>query len=274
MLSSAADAGLVQGSRVAVGPNGEVHAVWSALETDPAIDTDHFRYRRSTDFGASFGPELTCANFVSNFGTGAPGFNRNRGITFPASPWTARADPAAPRCTCRGTRATTGSTTRSRPSAPASRRARSSNGTTATARRDARPVLRGTLATTAGVRDQGLFRDPARRGPARDRVRGLVHRHARVHAADVRAAPDGAADARLRRQDRLNGGDHHEHRVDVHGARERHVLPARRGGVVAQHGLPRAHGRRQRAVPSAAATSATCSCRGRTTACRGPRPCA
>ena len=166
MLSSAADAGLVQGSRVAVGPNGEVHAVWSALETDPAIDTDHFRYRRSTDFGASFGPELTCANFVSNFGTGAPGFNRNRGITFPgiavdrtrgprrgrvylswneSYDWLDDAFPAV--------------------GAGISKSEVESNGTTATATpATLGQVLRGTLATTAGVRDQDYFAIPLAAG--------------------------------------------------------------------------------------------------------------
>lgn len=83
-ISSAGDMGLVQGSRVAVGPGGEVHAVWSALETNAAIDTDHYRYRKSTNGGASFGPEVTCVDHISNYGTGAPGFNRERGITFPS----------------------------------------------------------------------------------------------------------------------------------------------------------------------------------------------
>jgi hypothetical protein len=166
-LSSATDAGLVQGSRIAVGPNGEVHAVWSALETSASIDTDHFRYRRSTNFGASFGPEVTCVNHISNFGTGAPGFNRNRGITFPGI--------AADRT--RGTHrgrvylswnesydwlddpfpATT--------TAGIGRTEVESNGTAATATAATLgQVLRGTLATTAGTRDQDWFAIPLTAG--------------------------------------------------------------------------------------------------------------
>ena len=167
MLSSAADAGLVQGSRVAVGPNGEVHAVWSALETSPAVDTDHFRYRRSTDFGASFGPEVTCVDHVSNFGTGAPGFNRNRGITFPGIAvdrtrgahrgrvylsWNESydwLDDPFPATTTAGI----------------GRSEVESNGTPATATAATLgQVLRGTLTTTAGTRDQDYFAIPLTAG--------------------------------------------------------------------------------------------------------------
>lgn len=167
MLSSAADAGLVQGSRVAVGPNGEVHAVWSALETDPAVDTDHFRYRRSTDSGASFGPEVTCVDHISNFGTGAPGFNRNRGITFPGIAvdrargahrgrvylsWNESydwLDDPFPATTTAGI----------------GRSEVESNGTTATATSATLgQVLRGTLTTTAGTRDQDYFAIPLTAG--------------------------------------------------------------------------------------------------------------
>jgi hypothetical protein len=87
-LSAAADSGVVQGSRPAVGPNGEVYVVWSALGP---VDVDFFRIRKSTDAGASFGSSVTIPSggvpglgFYGNFGTGAPGFNRGRGITFPS----------------------------------------------------------------------------------------------------------------------------------------------------------------------------------------------
>jgi hypothetical protein len=80
-LSSNAAAGLVQGSRPAVGPDGEVYAVWYEIGT---IDQDFMRIRRSTDQGVSFGAEQTAAGFFSNFGSGAPGFNRERGLQFPS----------------------------------------------------------------------------------------------------------------------------------------------------------------------------------------------
>jgi hypothetical protein len=82
-LSSPAGAGSVQGSRPVVGPNGEIYAVWKELGSfDPG--SDFLRMRRSTDHGASFGPEQTAATFFDNYGTGAPGFNRDRGVALPA----------------------------------------------------------------------------------------------------------------------------------------------------------------------------------------------
>lgn len=81
-LSSATDAGNVQGSRVAVGPAGEVLTAWYAA--DAFTIEDDIRFRRSTDGGRSFGAETTPVKFDAQFGTGAPGFNRERGITFPS----------------------------------------------------------------------------------------------------------------------------------------------------------------------------------------------
>jgi hypothetical protein len=81
-LSGAGDNGWVQGSRPAVGPNGEVHVVWQAI--GQINDNDYFRYRKSTDLGASFASEVTPVSYISNFGTGSPGFNRERGLTFPS----------------------------------------------------------------------------------------------------------------------------------------------------------------------------------------------
>src|SRR6185436_3605622 len=80
-ISSASGNGLVHGVRLAAGPNGEVYAVWS--EIGP-IDVDFFRIRRSDNAGATFGAEFTLPSYYANFGTGAPGFNRERGITFPS----------------------------------------------------------------------------------------------------------------------------------------------------------------------------------------------
>lgn len=82
MLSSAGDNGLVQGSRPAVGPDGEVVAVWSAI--GQINDFDYMRVRKSVDGGVSFGAEANACQFISNFGSGAPAFNRERGLAFPS----------------------------------------------------------------------------------------------------------------------------------------------------------------------------------------------
>lgn len=83
ILSSATDNGWVQGSRIAIGPNSEVYATWMAIGHPDPIVQDFFRMKKSTNSGTSFGTEVTAASFYSNFGTGAPGFNRERGITYP-----------------------------------------------------------------------------------------------------------------------------------------------------------------------------------------------
>lgn len=86
-LSANSDAGLVQGSRVQVGPAGEVQTVWYAIGTDTSGTTafqDFFRARRSTSQGVTWGAQSTVAGIYSNFGSGAPGFNRENGITFPS----------------------------------------------------------------------------------------------------------------------------------------------------------------------------------------------
>lgn len=83
MLSSITASGRVQGSRPAVGPGGEVYATW--YEAGPlGADVDYFRIRESTTGGLAFGLENTVASFYSNFGTGAPGFNRINGFHFPS----------------------------------------------------------------------------------------------------------------------------------------------------------------------------------------------
>jgi hypothetical protein len=80
-ISSLGDDGLVQGSRVEVGPKGEVYVCWSVLGS---VDADFFKVRKSTDGGLTFSSEVVATSEYSNFGTGAPGFNRQRGITFPS----------------------------------------------------------------------------------------------------------------------------------------------------------------------------------------------
>jgi hypothetical protein len=82
-LSSPAAIYGVQGSRPAVGPNGEVYVTWKEVGPyDPGYDL--MRIRASTDRGQSFDPEHTVATFFDNFGTGAPGFNRERSIALPS----------------------------------------------------------------------------------------------------------------------------------------------------------------------------------------------
>ena len=80
-ISSASDNGGVQGSRPAVGPSGELYATWSAIGSGAQ---DYIRARKSINQGASWGPEATPAALYLNFGTGAPGFNRERGVDFPS----------------------------------------------------------------------------------------------------------------------------------------------------------------------------------------------
>lgn len=85
VLSSTNDAGYVQGPRPAVGPTGEVYAIWYAIgkTNNSAYGRDFFRYRRSTTQGTTWGAEVTVDSMFANWGMGAPGFNRGNGITFP-----------------------------------------------------------------------------------------------------------------------------------------------------------------------------------------------
>ncbi|HEY3216943.1 MAG TPA: pre-peptidase C-terminal domain-containing protein, partial [Candidatus Eisenbacteria bacterium] len=90
-LSSSQESGFVQGSRPAVGPDGEVYVTWEAIgqgnRQSPTFNSlygrDFMRIRKSTNGGLSFGPQLTADSLFSNFGSGAPGFNRATGVTFP-----------------------------------------------------------------------------------------------------------------------------------------------------------------------------------------------
>jgi hypothetical protein len=81
MNTDPASYGWVQGSRPAVGPNGEVYVAWAQ---SGLVDVDYMKLRKSTNAGVSFGGETLIASEYSNFGTGGPGFNRDHGITFPA----------------------------------------------------------------------------------------------------------------------------------------------------------------------------------------------
>ena len=75
----------VQGSRIVVGPSGEVQVIY--FVDDVASGNNYMRARRSTTAGTSWGPEVTLpagpSGIISNFGSGPAGFNRSRGIGFP-----------------------------------------------------------------------------------------------------------------------------------------------------------------------------------------------
>jgi len=80
MVSDPTENGEVQGSRPVFGPNGECYVVWQSLgPSDP-----DFYYSKKTTNGTTFGSRVQVVQYLANFGTGAPGFNRNRGITFPS----------------------------------------------------------------------------------------------------------------------------------------------------------------------------------------------
>jgi hypothetical protein len=75
-----------QGSRVYVGPTGEVQTIYFVY--DFATGNNYMRARRSTDNGVSFAPEVTLPTgpngIFSNYGSGPAGFNRAGGVGFPS----------------------------------------------------------------------------------------------------------------------------------------------------------------------------------------------
>jgi hypothetical protein len=81
-LSSPGDAGDVQGARIAVGPDGKLNAVW--IHNNPSNGLYDLRFRRSFNFGLSWSSEVTAGSYHPMTGTGPPGFNRARGVTFPS----------------------------------------------------------------------------------------------------------------------------------------------------------------------------------------------
>src|SRR5207344_2948063 len=54
--------GLVQGSRPAVGPSGEVYVTWYQY----GLPQSEMHIRRSNDFGATFGSDVVVASFYEN----------------------------------------------------------------------------------------------------------------------------------------------------------------------------------------------------------------
>src|SRR5262249_30346996 len=71
---------VAQGSRTAVGPDGEVYIVWQALGE---IDRDLYKIRKSVDHGVTFSPVTVAAYEVTNFGSMAPGSNVGVGSSYP-----------------------------------------------------------------------------------------------------------------------------------------------------------------------------------------------
>ena len=69
----------VQGSRPAVTSNGNLYVMYYLIGT---VDVDSMQVAKSTNFGASIASYSTAASFFTNYGSGAPGFNRTTGIQF------------------------------------------------------------------------------------------------------------------------------------------------------------------------------------------------
>lgn len=81
-ISAQSENGYVQGSRPIVGPGGVVYVTYYAIGL---VDVDYVRFCRSTNGGQSFSAPVDAVAFYSNWGTGAPGFNRDNPIpNFPS----------------------------------------------------------------------------------------------------------------------------------------------------------------------------------------------
>jgi len=81
-VSETGEDGYVQASRPIVGPGGTVYVTYYAIGL---VDVDYLRVCRSTNGGASFTTPVNAVSFFSNWGTGAPGFNRDSPIpNFPS----------------------------------------------------------------------------------------------------------------------------------------------------------------------------------------------
>lgn len=76
----------VQGSRVVVGPTGEIQVIYFVF--DKGTGNNYMRTQRSTTQGTSWGPEITLptgpSGIISNYGSGPAGFNRAGGVGFPS----------------------------------------------------------------------------------------------------------------------------------------------------------------------------------------------
>jgi len=80
-LNTSTENGWVQGSRPVVDGDGRVYVVYYLIGQGEA---DFYRVCRSTNNGASFSAPATAVTLYTNFGTGAPAFNRPMGVQFPS----------------------------------------------------------------------------------------------------------------------------------------------------------------------------------------------
>jgi hypothetical protein len=80
-ISAAGEGGRVQGSRPVVTGPGTVVAVYYLIGT---VDVDYLRVVKSTTGGITYSAPVDAVAFFTNYGTGAPGFNRELGIEFPS----------------------------------------------------------------------------------------------------------------------------------------------------------------------------------------------
>jgi len=80
-VSSSAENGLVQGSRVVVGPAGELYVAWYSIGL---VDADLYRIRKSTNQGTTFNATIDAVSAFHAFANGAPGFNRGNAVDFPS----------------------------------------------------------------------------------------------------------------------------------------------------------------------------------------------
>ena len=78
-LDTPTENGFVQGSRPVVDGDGRLYVAYELIGQGFA---DYYKIRRSDNHGASFGIPVTAESLFTNFGTGAPGFNRPTGIDF------------------------------------------------------------------------------------------------------------------------------------------------------------------------------------------------
>lgn len=78
-LNVATENGWVQGSRPIVDGDGRLYVMYYLIGQTEA---DYYKVSRSLNGGVSFNPPIIAATVFTNFGTGAPGFNRPIGVQF------------------------------------------------------------------------------------------------------------------------------------------------------------------------------------------------
>ena len=79
LVSQATEAGRVQGSRPIVAPNGNLYVLYYLIGT---VDVDYMMVAKSINSGATIASRAQATSFYTNYGSGAPGFNRPSGIQF------------------------------------------------------------------------------------------------------------------------------------------------------------------------------------------------